>query len=78
MTLLATWPIMRILRLFIAFWAGFEFYRTHDWMFLAFGSLFAMQAIFNVGCCGAAGCAPSSTRSSYDESTQSVDYQEVK
>jgi hypothetical protein len=57
-TLLKNWHFMRLLRAGIAIWVFAEFWRTSDWILLAMGSFFAVQAIFDVGCCGAAGCAP--------------------
>ncbi|HNM23869.1 MAG TPA: hypothetical protein PKL15_00515 [Saprospiraceae bacterium] len=50
------WHFMRIMRALIAGWAFFEAYRTGEWLLIMPGSLFAMQAIFDIGCCGSAGC----------------------
>ncbi len=54
--LLKNWHFMRFLRLGIAIWAFMEAIRTGEWLLLIPGGLFAMQAIFDVGCCGSAGC----------------------
>lgn len=47
---------MRVFRAGIAAWAFFEAYRTGEWIMILPGSLFAMQAIFDIGCCGSSGC----------------------
>ncbi|HAD11564.1 MAG TPA: hypothetical protein DCF33_03905 [Saprospirales bacterium] len=49
---------MRIFRAVIAVWAIAEAWRTGEWLLLFPGGIFALQAIFDVGCCGASGCAP--------------------
>lgn len=69
---------MRVLRAAIALWAIFEFVKTSDWMMLAMGGFFAVQAIFNLGCCGASGCATSPNLAKRDLSTQEIDYEEIK
>lgn len=48
---------MRLLRAGIAIWAFAEVWRTGEMMLLMLGGIFALQAIFDIGCCGAAGCA---------------------
>lgn len=68
---------MRILRAGIGTWFIVEFARTNDWMFLAFGGLFAMQALFNVGCCGASGCAATPKASQQVTPAQEISYEEV-
>jgi hypothetical protein len=56
-TLLKNWHFMRLLRAGIALWAFAEVWRTGDLPMLFLGSIFALQAIFDIGCCGASGCA---------------------
>ena len=48
-TLFTNWHFMRILRAGIATYAFIEVYRTGDWMLFAIGSIFALQAIFDIG-----------------------------
>ncbi|MCC6723722.1 MAG: hypothetical protein IT258_04380 [Saprospiraceae bacterium] len=80
MTISSNWHFMRILRAGIALWAIFEYTKTADWMILAIGGFFAVQAIFDIGCCGASGCAtaPPPTRNGRDLSAQEIDYEEIK
>ena len=79
MNLLSNWHFMRILRALVAVWAIFEFINTKEWMVLFIGGFFAVQAIFDVGCCGASGCATApQTRKQDGLATQEVDYEEVK
>ena len=72
---------MRLLRAGIAVWAFAEAWRTGAWLLLLPGTLFALQAIFDLGCCGAAGCAVpqqktySSTR---PPSAEEVEYEELR
>ena len=57
-SILQNWHFSRILRAVFAVYAIAEAARTGQQMLYFIGGLFAFQAIFNVGCCGAAGCAP--------------------
>ena len=68
---------MRILRAAVAIWTIFEFTRTGDWMIMAIGSLFALQAIFDVGCCGSSGCTTNSKVPKQDFAAQEIEYEEV-
>lgn len=54
---------MRLLRAGIAVWAFVEAWRTGEMLMLLPGSIFALQAIFDIGCCGSAGCAAPGQRS---------------
>jgi hypothetical protein len=56
-TLFANWHFMRFVRTFMAFWIGFEAWRSGENILYLFAGIFALQAIFNTGCCGNAGCA---------------------
>jgi hypothetical protein len=49
-TLLSNWHFMRIFRAVIAVWAIAEAWRTSEWLLLFPGGIFALQAIFDVGC----------------------------
>ena len=72
--------MMRVLRAGLAIWAFAEVWRTGDWMLFALGSVFALQAIFDVGCCGAAGCAVPQTKAKASQSAvaDQVTFEEVK
>ena len=78
MMLFSNWHFMRLFRAAIAIWAGFEFSKNHEWMFLAFGGLFALQAIFDIGCCGPAGCGAPPMRHNQSAAPREVEYEEVK
>lgn len=79
-TLLRNWHLMRVLRAGIALWAFAEVWRTGEWILLALGSVFALQAIFDLGC-GPAGCAPAPSKK-FDakdgKPTEEIVYEEVK
>jgi hypothetical protein len=76
-TLLSNWSFMRLFRAGIAIWIFVEIWRTGEWLLLAPGSIFALQAIFNVGCCGANGCASPQQRN-YASETEDVTYEELR
>ena len=50
------WHAMRVLRLVLGVFAGIEYFSVHDPLLLFVGSVFLVQALFNVGCCGAGAC----------------------
>lgn len=75
-TLLSNWSFMRLFRAGIAIWIFIEIWRTGEWLLLAPGSIFALQAIFNVGCCGASGCA--TPQRNYTSESEEVAYEEVR
>ncbi len=80
-TILKNWHFMRMLRAGIAIWAIAEAWRTGQWLLLIPGGIFAVQAIFDIGCCGPAGCA-SPQQKAYNktsgQSDEDVAYEEVK
>lgn len=69
---------MRILRAAVAIWAILEFTKTNDWMILTLGGFFAFQAIFDVGCCGSAGCATGPKTMKQEVATEEIEYEEVR
>ena len=72
---------MRLLRAGIALWAFTEVWRTGDLPMLFLGSIFAIQAIFDIGCCGASGCAapePSKRSFGAKQDAEEVSFEEVK
>ncbi len=68
---------MRLLRAGLAAWAFWEVFNTGEWLLLLPGGIFALQAVFNVGCCGPAGCATSPQQEQATGSEQVV-YEEVR
>ncbi|MFN4256099.1 MAG: hypothetical protein ACK4Q5_13935 [Saprospiraceae bacterium] len=77
-TLFSNWHFMRLLRAGIAVWAFAEAWRTGQWILLMPGSIFALQAIFDVGCCGPAGCAPTRQTRAADKSGEEITYEEIR
>lgn len=81
-TILKNWHFMRLVRAGFAVWIFREVWVTGEWVMLILGVIFAMQAIFDIGCCGAAGCAvPRSDaykNQSEGSSGQEVIYEEIK
>jgi len=71
---------MRVLRAAVAIWAFAEVWRTGEWILFALGSVFALQAIFDLGC-GPAGCAPTPSKkinSKEGSSSEEIVFEEVK
>lgn len=56
-TLFSNWNFTRIFRAGIAVFALSEAWRTGDSLLLGMGAVLALQALLNIGCCGASGCA---------------------
>ena len=77
-TLLSNWHFMRLFRAGIAIWAIAEAWRTSEWLLLFPGGIFALQAIFDVGCCGASGCAPNPARNTESSKTEEITYEEIR
>jgi hypothetical protein len=79
--LLQNWSFSRLLRAAAAIWAFTEASRTGDTLFWMIGGLFALQAVFNLGCCGASGCAiqpPARNVDTNAPATREVTFEEVK
>lgn len=55
--LLRNWDLVRVLRIILAVsFIGYGI-STKDYMLIFIGGLFGIQAILNISCCGAGGCA---------------------
>lgn len=79
--LLKNWHFMRVFRGGLAVFALSEAWRTGEAMMLMVGGILGLQAIFNVGCCGAAGCAAPPANSKVDASNlekTEITYEEVR
>jgi hypothetical protein len=48
--LFTNWHLMRFIRLAFAIFLFYNAYETQQWFFIAFGSFFLFQVIFNIGC----------------------------
>jgi len=55
-SLLNQWHFLRIFRLIIAIAIIIQAVFTKEWIIGIVGVLFAVMALFNVGCCGVNGC----------------------
>lgn len=55
--LFSNWHFMRFFRLAIAGFLAYEAYKTQQWFFVVFALFFLFQAVFNLGCNSANGCA---------------------
>ncbi|MFM7400532.1 MAG: hypothetical protein ACKO4W_06475 [Bacteroidota bacterium] len=75
-TLSSNWHFTRIFRAGIAVFAFSEAWRTGDSLLLGMGGILALQALFNVGCCGVGGCAVPGKGGK--AGSDSVTYEEVK
>ncbi|MBS1628760.1 MAG: hypothetical protein JST27_01765 [Bacteroidetes bacterium] len=62
--ILQGWHLMRFLRLAAGLAIVAQGIYTHDWIFIILGGLFSLLPLFNVGCCGTAGCRSCPPRSS--------------
>ncbi len=79
MKLTTNWHAMRILRLGIGLLLVASAVQSKDWVMGMFGAFFLYQGIADVGCCGAAGCAPRTGKNTESvQATDMVDYEEVK
>jgi len=72
---LRNWNFFRLLRLVIGIVIIVQAIIIKDAMFGVAGILFAAMSVFNVGCCGAGGCAVPLKKS--NESTKEITYDEV-
>lgn len=75
-TLFSGWHFTRIFRAGIAVFACLEAWRTGDSLLLGMGGVLALQALFNTGCCGAAGCA--APGKNMEGRSDAVTFEEVK
>ena len=73
----SSWHFMRLLRLVVGISFVVTVFVQHDGVAVAFGSFFFLQALFNVGCCGANGCNTNYS-SPKDNKQQQVIFEEVK
>jgi len=57
------WHFMRFFRIAVALFCFYSAYEQNQWVFIAFGTFFLFQAIFNLGC-GPSGCTIPTKKSS--------------
>jgi hypothetical protein len=82
MAIFQNWHFTRFLRAGLAIWAYVEVWRTGEWLLFALGSIFALQAIFDLGCGGARGCGVPAQQKPYQGHTgkkaEDVVFEEIK
>ncbi|MEI7581461.1 hypothetical protein [Runella sp.] len=77
--ILQNWNFMRFLRLGMGLWLVYSAFADHQPLLGLLGSVFALQAIMNAGCCGASGCAMPNARQSTGQITKEpIQYEEIK
>ena len=74
--ILTSWTFLRVLRLLIGLAVIVQALIVSDALLGAAGLLFSGMAVFNAGCCGTAGCATPTKRSS-SKSVNETTYEEV-
>ena len=74
--ILTNWTFLRVLRLLLGLAVIVQAVVLNDVLLGAAGLLFSGMAVFNVGCCGTAGCATPTKRSS-SKSVNETTYEEV-
>lgn len=74
-TIFSNWTFMRFLRLAMGIAILVQAILTKDLLIAFVGSVFTALPIFNVGCCGAAGCATPPVKKG--SSTKAITYEEV-
>lgn len=75
--LLTNWHFMRWLRLGLGLFVGIQAIQLHDALAGMVSAFFLFQVVTNTGCCGAGGCAVTST-SQKEKLAEPVDYEEIK
>lgn len=73
----SNWNLFRILRVALGIFILVQGIIGKDTFSMVMGSAFAGMAIFNVGCCGAGGCATDSSFKNEKPNTEEVTYEEV-
>lgn len=76
--MLYNWDFMRLLRAGVAGWAFWQAFGSGEWIFLVPGAILGFQAIFNIGCCGSAGCYTLPARKQPEAGSEVAVMEEVK
>ena len=74
-TILSNWTFMRFLRLGLGIAIIVQAVIAKDVLFVFFGLAFTAMPVFNIGCCGTAGCAVPSKKE--PGTTKDITYEEV-
>jgi hypothetical protein len=75
--LLSNWNLFRILRVALGIFILVQGIVGKDTFSIVMGTVFAGMALFNLGCCGAGGCATDTTFSKKGTETTEVIFEEV-
>jgi hypothetical protein len=74
-TILSNWTLMRFLRLAMGIAILAQSVIAKDMLFAFAGIVFTAMPVFNVGCCGTAGCAAPLKKN--QDTTKDIIYEEV-
>jgi hypothetical protein len=74
--ILRNWNFMRFLRLGLGIFIIVQAVVAKDWTMGFLGTMFTLMPVFNIGCCGAGGCAvPPPKRTS--ETSKDISFEEI-
>ena len=74
-TILSNWTLMRFLRLAMGIAILVQAIIAKDMLFAFAGIVFTAMPVFNIGCCGTAGCATPGKKN--QDTTKNIIYEEV-
>ena len=74
-TIISNWTLMRFLRLALGIAILVQAVIARDILFAFAGMIFTAMPVFNVGCCGTAGCAVPTKKNT--DTTKDITYDEV-
>ncbi len=75
--LVTDWGFMRILRLGLGIFIGYQAVTTHDALSGMIAAFFLFQAVTNTGCCGSQSCSTAPAKDDADN-TEEVVFEEIK
>ncbi len=76
--LLHGWSFMRALRLVLGIIAITQAIMSFEILIGLAGVILLSQAVFNIGCCGTAGCNTTSYRENKSSKGELINYEEIK
>jgi len=76
-SLKGNWNLFRVIRVAIGVFIIAQGVYAYDTFSIVLGSVFGGMALFNVGCCGANGCATDIHQTSKSVISQEISYEEV-
>jgi hypothetical protein len=74
-SILSNWNFIRFLRFVLGIAIIIQSALTGNWTMGFIGVLFTAMPVFNIGCCGPAGCAVPDKK--YSETKKQISYEEV-